>query len=1509
MIRSCIKRLALLANLAGKGNLLVLTLLLVVLSSLILAYQAIYTREQVNAAPNNNINFQARILTNTGALVSDGNYSVEFKIYDSVAGPTSQWNETQVVTVKNGYLSVSLGSANPFSGIDWSQEQWLTMNINGDGEMAPRMKVTAVPFALRSNQAETLTNGSGTISASSLAQLSPGSVQSINSVNSLLRISQLGGGGLLQLANSGGDKFTVANNGDTTIGGSLSVNSGVTLGNSSSTTAGTIRWTGSVFEGYNGTSWSSLGGSALGNPIINKVKLADEIQNSAVNATATLQNDDELFFSVGANETWTFRFMIQGNANATPDYKFAVTAPSGATCKISTADHEAGASVANLGCGVSTGLVTGNTANDLYEVVGTVTNGPNAGTVQLQWAQNTANAANSTIYAGSSVLATRAVGPNGSAQAFIQNGNSFGADAYLGTNDNNNLNFITNGTTKMTVLANGNVGIGDSTPSSLLTVGSSDAFQVDSSGNVSTSGTLTVSGLSTFNNSIVAGATATGTVSATEPTPRANVTSVITTTAVFANNDVIFINNAGQDYYTRVVSGGGTTNLVVSPAVSYDASATVTKYNIQNIGATSTDYTTQANRFFQGYFTGGVVIGAGSTTISDGNIESTTTLRLQQNGGALDIGGNLNIAGSITGNGSGLTNIDGSQISGGSIQDGSLSANVTLAGNTFNGVSQLLQLNASGKVDDSLLSTNITAAGNTFNGANQLVQLNGSGYLPTLNASNLTNINASNISSGTLDDARLSSSVTLAGNTFNGVNQLIQLDGSGNIPILNGSNLTSLNAGNISSGTIDNARLNSNVTLAGNSFNGASQLIQLNGSGEIPALSGVNLTSLNATNISSGTLDNARLNSTVTLAGNTFNGVSQLLQLNASGKVDDSLLSTNITAAGNTFNGNNQLLQLNASGALPALSGANLTSLNATNISSGTVDNARLNSTVTLAGNTFNGVSQLIQLNGSGEIPALSGANLTSINASNISSGTLDTARLGTTVTLAGNTFNGANQLVQLNGSGYLPTLNASNLTNINASNISSGTLDDARLTTSVTLAGNTFNGASQLVRLNGLGALPALSGANLTSLNASNISSGTLDTARLSTTVTLAGNTFNGASQLLQLNASGALPALSGANLTSLNASNISSGTLDNARLNSTVTLAGNSFNGVSQLIQLNGSGEIPALSGANLTSMNATNISSGTINDGRLSSNVCLINSDACGYIRLASGSAQADSSTNSSIFINKTGASGDIITLRDNGTDVFRVANDGSLEIRQTSTTALAIKNASGTDFFNVDSSGAIVRIGSATADGTGTLLVLDTKNTAGDPTGVNGGMYYNSVDGKNRCYEDGVWVDCITTKLAGETTLASASGTISVNLNDSYEYLECRMDIVSRSAASIPYLRFNNNTGGTSYTWNTYGIVAAAPTDWQDASDSEVQLTGTQTGTNIVSADMKITNLSGFNKVVDWTAAGVEAVGTNSNRYSGVGGFYSTAQVTSIQIVASTGTFGAGSHVWCQGKNVR
>lgn len=157
-----------------------------------------------------------------------------------------------------------------------------------------------------------------------------------------------------------------------------------------------------------------------------------------------------------------------------------------------------------------------------------------------------------------------------------------------------------------------------------------------------------------------------------------------------------------------------------------------------------------------------------------------------------------------------------------------------------------------------------------------------------------------------------------------------------------------------------------------------------------------------------------------------------------------------------------------------------------------------------------------------------------------------------------------------------------------------------------LTTQGNTFNGASQLVRLDGSSQLPAVSGALLTTLNASNISSGTLADARLSTNVTVQGNTFNGASQLVQLNASTQLPAVSGVNLTNLNGTNIASGTVADARLSANVTLQGNTFNIANKLVQLDASLQLPSVSGVNLTALNASNISSGTLPDARLSSNV---------------------------------------------------------------------------------------------------------------------------------------------------------------------------------------------------------------------------------------------------------------------------------------------------------------
>lgn len=102
----------------------------------------------------------------------------------------------------------------------------------------------------------------------------------------------------------------------------------------------------------------------------------------------------------------------------------------------------------------------------------------------------------------------------------------------------------------------------------------------------------------------------------------------------------------------------------------------------------------------------------------------------------------------------------------------------------------------------------------------------------------------------------------------------------------------------------------------------------------------------------------------------------------------------------------NKVLQRDASGipvssaTLPAVSGANLTTLNGSSIASGTVPDIRLSSLVTLLGQTIDASSgELVGVLADGRfpatLPAASGANLTALNAANLSAGIAPTARLG----------------------------------------------------------------------------------------------------------------------------------------------------------------------------------------------------------------------------------------------------------------------------------------------------------------------------------------------------------------------------------------------------------------------------------------------------------------------------------------------------------------------------------
>jgi len=45
------------------------------------------------------------------------------------------------------------------------------------------------------------------------------------------------------------------------------------------------------------------------------------------------------------------------------------------------------------------------------------------------------------------------------------------------------------------------------------------------------------------------------------------------------------------------------------------------------------------------------------------------------------------------------------------------------------------------------------------------------------------------------------------------------------------------------------------------------------------------------------------------------------------------------------------------------------------------------------------------------------------------------------------------------------------------------------------------------------------------------------------------------------------------------------------------------------------------------------------------------------------------------------------------------------------------------------------------------GDGSTILLPRKSTTGDPSGLNGMIYYNAADNKFRCYENGSWTNCV------------------------------------------------------------------------------------------------------------------------------------------------------------------
>lgn len=84
----------------------------------------------------------------------EGTYNLTFRLYDAATGGTALWTETQTaIPISRGVFNVLLGQATPLN-MTFDADYWLSTQVGTDAEMAPRQRLTSVPYAYRAETAD-----------------------------------------------------------------------------------------------------------------------------------------------------------------------------------------------------------------------------------------------------------------------------------------------------------------------------------------------------------------------------------------------------------------------------------------------------------------------------------------------------------------------------------------------------------------------------------------------------------------------------------------------------------------------------------------------------------------------------------------------------------------------------------------------------------------------------------------------------------------------------------------------------------------------------------------------------------------------------------------------------------------------------------------------------------------------------------------------------------------------------------------------------------------------------------------------------------------------------------------------------------------------------------------------------------------------------------------------------------------------------------------------------------
>ncbi len=364
---------------------------------------------------------------------------------------------------------------------------------------------------------------------------------------------------------------------------------------------------------------------------------------------------------------------------------------------------------------------------------------------------------------------------------------------------------------------------------------------------------------------------------------------------------------------------------------------------------------------------------------------------------------------------------------------------------------------------DQNAADDITTA-NVGTAANQIVQLNGSGQLPAVDGSLLTNI----LNAVAADGTTISGDgvgTPLAANVGTGPNQIVQLDGSGFLPALDGSALTGVT---------------STVTVDGTTITG-------DGSGAPLQISSVPLTNL-AAGVATPS-QNIEFNGTNWGPGTDDIGIADGTTIIGDG--------AGTPYAVNVGTGPNQIVQLDGTGVLPVIDGSNLTGVTNTVTTDGTTITGDGSGTPLAVGAvqlTNIGVGgalagQVIEFDGTNWIPATDdGLTAVATDITLVGDGAgipLSVNRVNPAIIAAGGATLG--QILEFDGTNWVPVAN-SGLTTVatDGTTIAGDGTGTPLSVSSVPLTTVAAGGATsgQVLEFNGTNWAPALDDSGITTVN-----------------------------------------------------------------------------------------------------------------------------------------------------------------------------------------------------------------------------------------------------------------------------------------------------------------------------------------------------------------------------------------------------------------------------------------